>query len=33
MDIVGDILPKLTARCPNQLKGLVGIEENYEQIE
>ncbi|KAK8464336.1 hypothetical protein PHAVU_011G181366 [Phaseolus vulgaris] len=33
MDIVGDILRKLTARYPNQLKGLVGIEENYEQIE
>ncbi|XP_027933270.1 TMV resistance protein N-like isoform X2 [Vigna unguiculata] len=33
MDIVGDILRKLTARYPTQLKGLVGIEENYEQIE
>jgi len=26
-------LQKLSARCPNQLKGLVGIEENFEQIE
>lgn len=32
-DIVGDVLRKLTPRYPNQLKGLVGIEDNYEQIE
>ncbi|RDX79531.1 TMV resistance protein N, partial [Mucuna pruriens] len=31
-DIVKDILQKLTPRYPNQLKGLVGIEENYERI-
>ncbi|KAK7401099.1 hypothetical protein VNO78_12413 [Psophocarpus tetragonolobus] len=32
-DIVGDVLRKLTPRYPNQLKGLVGIEDNYEKIE
>ncbi|KAK7401090.1 hypothetical protein VNO78_12404 [Psophocarpus tetragonolobus] len=32
-DIVGDVLRKLTPKYPNELKGLVGIEENYEQIE
>ncbi|RDX93755.1 TMV resistance protein N, partial [Mucuna pruriens] len=31
-DIVGDVLRKLTPRYANQLKGLVGIENNYEQI-
>ena len=32
-DIVGDVLRKLTPRYPNQLKGLVGIEDNYEKVE
>ncbi|KAL2339968.1 hypothetical protein Fmac_007908 [Flemingia macrophylla] len=32
-DIVTDVLEKLTPRYPNQHKRLVGIEENYEQIE
>ncbi|KAG4957701.1 hypothetical protein JHK85_044081 [Glycine max] len=33
MNIVGDVLQKLTPRYPNKLEGLVGIEDNYEQIE
>ncbi|RDX79086.1 TMV resistance protein N, partial [Mucuna pruriens] len=32
-DIVGDVLRKLTPIYPNQLKGLVGIEDNYEEVE
>jgi len=31
-DIIGDVLRKLPTRYPNQVKGLVGIEENYKQI-
>ncbi|KAK7401101.1 hypothetical protein VNO78_12415 [Psophocarpus tetragonolobus] len=31
-DIVKDVLGKLTPKYPNQLKGLVGIEESYEHI-
>ncbi|XP_029125538.1 TMV resistance protein N-like [Cajanus cajan] len=32
-EIVGDVLQKLTPTYRNQLKGLVGIEDNYEEIE
>nr|KYP53531.1 TMV resistance protein N [Cajanus cajan] len=32
-EIVGDVLQKLTPTYQNQLKGLVGIEDNYEKIE
>ncbi|KAL2322272.1 hypothetical protein Fmac_026651 [Flemingia macrophylla] len=32
-DIVGDVLQKLTPKYPNRLKGVIGIEENYKQIE
>ncbi|RDX91622.1 TMV resistance protein N, partial [Mucuna pruriens] len=32
-DIVEDVLQKLAPRYPNQLKGLIGIEESFEQIE
>ncbi|RHN67392.1 putative TIR domain, winged helix-turn-helix DNA-binding domain-containing protein [Medicago truncatula] len=31
--IVEDVLRKLNPRYPNEIKGLVGIEKNYEQIE
>nr|KYP56826.1 TMV resistance protein N [Cajanus cajan] len=32
-DVVGDVFRKLTPKYPNQLKGVIGIEENYKQIE
>lgn len=32
-DIVGDVLQKLPPKYPIKLRGLVGIEEKYEQIE
>ncbi|XP_027346627.1 TMV resistance protein N-like [Abrus precatorius] len=32
-EIVGDVLQKLTPKYPNQLKGLVGIENHYIEIE
>ncbi|KAK7401098.1 hypothetical protein VNO78_12412 [Psophocarpus tetragonolobus] len=32
-DIVGDVLRKLTPSYPSQLKGLVGIEDNYEKVQ